>query len=299
MSTGQTTARPATATPQAWGAGGAARPARRFWWRFRQHRLALASLVVIGLLGLVALFGPVLAPYDPEYIDVLQKSQPPGDGHLMGTDRLGRDIFSRLLYGARVSLAVAFSATAIAALVGITLGSLAGYGPRWLDSGISRLVDVALALPTFFILVTIQSILPRSALNVILIVGLTTWMGPTRIVRSNLLSLKRRDFVDAAVVAGATPARIVLRHLLPGVSSQIIVFLTLGLADAILIEAALSFLGLGIPPYQASWGNMLNDGQVSILAGQWWIPLFPGLAILIASLAFNLFGDGLQESLYS
>jgi len=273
-------------------------PVTRFWWRFRQHRLAVAALGVIGVLALVAAFGPLLAPYDPQYIDLLRKSQPPGDGHLLGTDRLGRDVLSRLLYGAQLSLVVAALATAIAATAGISLGALAGYGPPWLDNAVTRLIDVALALPTFFILVTVQAILPPNWLNVVVIVGLTTWMGPARIVRGNLLSLKRRDFVDAARLAGATPLRIVVRHLLPGVSSQIIVFLTLGLADAVLIEAALSFLGLGIPPYQASWGNMLIDGQVSILSGQWWITLFPGLAILIASLAFNLFGDGLQESLY-
>ena len=274
-------------------------PWRRFWWRFRQHRLALVAGIGLVLLLLTAVIGPLLAPFDPEYIDLLNKSQPPGGAHPLGTDRLGRDSLSRLLHGARLSLMVAVAAVAVSGGLGIALGALAGYGPRWLDGFITRLIDVALALPTFFILVIVQSILMRSALNVVLIIGLTSWMGPAQIVRGNLLSLRRRDFIDAAVVSGARPLRIVLRHLLPGVSSQIVVFLTLGLADAVLIESALSFLGLGIPPYQASWGNMLIDGQVSILAGQWWIALFPGLAILLTSLAINLFGDGLQESLYS
>jgi peptide/nickel transport system permease protein len=155
-----------------------------------------------------------------------------------------------------------------------------------------------LALPTFFLLVTIQSLFPPSTANVVLIIGITSWMAVARIVRGQVLTLKERDFVQAARSLGARPGRIIFRHIVPNVSSQILVFSTLGLADAVLVESALSFLGLGVPPYQASWGNMLIDGQIGILGGSWWVAFFPGLMILLTALSVNFLGDGLQESLF-
>jgi peptide/nickel transport system permease protein len=238
----------------------------------------------------------LLAPYPPDYIDLGARARPPGPDHLLGTDRLGRDIASRLLYGARVSLFVAGTAILLATVLGTVVGLVAGYLGGWVDVVLSRTVDALLSMPTFFILVAVQSLLPPSVWNVVGIIGLTVWLGLARIVRGQVLSLREREFILAARAVGASTGRIIVRHLLPNVAGPVIVFATLGVADAILIEAALSFLGLGVPPFEASWGNMLTDGQVAALSGAWWIPLFPGLVILITALAVNLVGDGLQQA---
>jgi peptide/nickel transport system permease protein len=276
-----------------------AEPAARFLNRFGQNRLAVAACVVLALVIVAATAAPVLAPYDPTHINLDDQVLAPSRDHLFGTDRLGRDVFSRVLWGARVSLAVSLVAVSLGSLVGILLGAAAGYGGVAMDVIISRAVDVMLSLPTFFLLIVIQSLFPPSTMNVAIIIGATSWMALARIVRGQFLSLKRREFVDAARALGAGPVRIIFRHLLPSATSQIIVYFTLGLADAVLVESALSFLGLGVPAYQASWGNMLSDGQISILSGAWWVALFPGLMILLTALSINFVGDGLQESLYS
>ena len=274
-------------------------PAARFLFRFRQNRLALAACGVLVVVIVAATAAPVLAPYDPAYINLDNQVLAPSPEHLFGTDRLGRDVFSRVLWGARVSLGVSLVAVTLGSAVGILLGATAGYGSATADAVISRAVDVMLSLPTFFLLIVIQSLFPPSTMNVALIIGATSWMALARIVRGQFLTLKGREFVEAARALGAGPVRIVFRHLLPSATSQIIVFFTLGLADAVLVESALSFLGLGVPAYQASWGNMLNDGQISILSGSWWVALFPGLMILLTALSMNFVGDGLQESLFT
>ncbi len=278
-------------------------PAVSRWRRsgrvFLRHRLAVAGAVVCALVVSAALLAPRLAPYDPAYIDLLEKARAPSPAHPLGTDRLGRDILSRLLYGAQVSLAVGGSAITLAAVLGLLAGGLAGYwAGSWVDVAISRLIDLLLALPTFFLLVAVQSILTPSAINVIAIIAATAWMALARIVRGQILSLREREFVVAARALGASPLRVLAHHLLPNLAPQVVVFATLGMADAILVEASLSFLGLGVPPYQPSWGNMLIDGQIGVLAGQWWIALFPGLAILTTALAVNLAGDGIQDALF-
>jgi peptide/nickel transport system permease protein len=270
----------------------------RFFYRFKQNRLALLGGAILAVVILAALAAPVIAPYDPGFINLSEKEWQPGVAHLFGTDRLGRDIFSRIVWGARVSLGVSVLAVSLGSLIGVALGATAGYAGGLADSAISRGVDVMLALPTFFLLVTIQSLFPPSTANVIFIIGITSWMAVARIVRGQMLTLKERDFVQAARSLGARPARIIFRHIVPNVSSQILVFSTLGLADAVLVESALSFLGLGVPPYQASWGNMLIDGQIGILGGSWWVAFFPGLMILLTALSVNFLGDGLQESLF-
>lgn len=247
---------------------------------------------------LMALTAPLLAPNDPAHIELDLRERTPSLQHPFGTDRLGRDVFSRIVWGARVSLGVSLLAVSLGSLIGVILGAIAGYGSGTLDALITRAIDVMLALPTFFLLVTIQSLFPPSLVNVIVIIGITSWMALARIVRGQFLTLKQRDFVEAARCVGVRPVRIVFRHILPNVSSQIIVFFTLGLADAVLVESALSFLGLGVPPYQASWGNMLIDGQIGILGGAWWVAFFPGLMILLTALSINFVGDGLQESLF-
>jgi peptide/nickel transport system permease protein len=274
-------------------------PGARFFYRFRRNRLALAACSILLLVIVAALAAPIVAPYDPVRINLGNQVLAPSVEHLFGTDRLGRDVLSRVLWGARVSLGVSLVAVTLGSMVGILLGAAAGYGGSATDAIVSRAVDVMLSLPTFFLLIVIQSLFPPSTVSVALIIGATSWMALARIVRGQFLSLKQREFVDAARALGAGPVRIVFRHLLPSATSQIIVFFTLGLADAVLVESALSFLGLGVPAYQASWGNMLSDGQISILSGSWWVALFPGLMILVTALSINLVGDGLQESLFS
>jgi peptide/nickel transport system permease protein len=270
----------------------------QIWYRFRQNHQAVLGACLLTIIVFMALAAPLIAPGDPARIELELREQPPSPQHLFGTDRLGRDIFTRIVWGARVTLGVSLLAVSLGSLVGILLGAAAGYTGGLTDVLITRAIDVMLALPTFFLLVTIQSLFPPSVINVIVVIGITSWMAIARIVRGQFLTLKQRDFVAAARCVGSKPLRIVFRHILPNVSSQIIVYFTLGLADAVLVESALSFLGLGVPPYQASWGNMLIDGQIGILSGTWWIAFFPGLLILLTALSINFLGDGLQESLF-
>ncbi|MHB0868977.1 MAG: ABC transporter permease [Chloroflexota bacterium] len=269
-------------------------PRRR---RFARDPLALAALVLLLLLAAAALLAPILAPYDPSRVDLGISSLPPGPRHPLGTDPLGRDVLSRALHGARVSLAVGVTAAGIAALLGVTLGLLAAYRGGLMDAAITRLVDAALAMPAFFLLVALQSLLGAGVANVILMVSLVGWMVVARVVRAVTLSLKEREFVLAARALGCSDGRIVVRHLLPNLTSQVGVLFALGVADALLLESALSFLGMGVPPTEASWGNMLHDAQAAILAGAWWMAAFPGGLILLTALAINLVGDGLQELL--
>jgi len=271
---------------------------QRIWLHFRHNRLAVAGGILLLLISALAIFAPTLAPYDPAYIDLGKASSAPSWQHWLGTDRMGRDILSRILFGGRVSLGVGFAAMILGTTIGVVFGAAAGYARGAIDGILMRFTDMMLALPTFFLLITVQAIFVPSVLNVILVIGLTSWMGVARIVRGQFLTLKHRDFVIAARATGCSKRRIVFSHILPNVTSQILVSFTLGVANAVLVESALSFLGLGVPVYQASWGNMLMDGQMSILTGAWWVAFFPGLMILLTAEAINLFGDGLEDALY-
>jgi peptide/nickel transport system permease protein len=254
-------------------------------------RLLSLFLIVVALAALLA---PRLAACTPDQIDLERIEQPPGVEHPLGTDRLGRDLLSRLLFGARNSLGVAGLAATLSCGLGLLVGALAGYGGQWLDDLLMRLVDLGLALPAFFLIIGVQAIVPPRALTVALIIAATRWMPLARLVRGQFLSLKERDFVLAARATGCSGVRIVGRHLLPNTLGPILVFFSLALADAILLESALSFLGLGLPAGQPSWGGILADGRASILSGAWWTVLFPGLAILAVTAAINLLGDELQ-----
>jgi peptide/nickel transport system permease protein len=265
---------------------------RRLW---RINRLGIIGAVLLLLIVAVALLAPLLAPYAPEQIAVRERNRSPSATHLMGTDQLGRDVWSRTLYGARLSLAVAGGAIAAAGTVGVLVGTLAGARRGWVGALLMRLTDVVLALPTFFVLVALQTLLRPGVGNIILALALTGWMLPARLVYGQLVTLREREYILAARALGLPERRIIWRHLLPQTSGSLLVYLTLGAADAILIEAALSFLGLGIPPYAASWGTMLADAQGRILSGGWWMALFPGLAIFLTAFAINCFGDGLRD----
>ena len=260
-------------------------------WRHRWGRWALLFSIFIVI---VALGAPFLAPYDPLAIDVKHVLAPPSAEHILGTDLLGRDILSRLIYGTRISLAVGVIAVGISLAVGTFLGALAGYYGGWVDGLISRFIDIMLCFPSIFLILAVIAYLEPSITNIMVVIGLTSWMGVARLVRAEFLSLREREFVLSAKLLGASSLRIIFSHLLPNAFPPILVAATLGVGNAILIESALSFLGLGVQPPTPSWGNMLTDGK-SCLEVAWWLSVFPGLAILFTVLTFNLLGEALQE----
>jgi peptide/nickel transport system permease protein len=261
---------------------------------FANPLVLIGTIVIVSIL-ILALLAPVIAPYDPEAIDVKAILLSPSSSHWMGTDGLGRDVFSRMLYGARISLMVGFVAVGIATAIGIILGAVAGYYRGWVDTMIMRAVDVMLSIPTFFLILAVIAFLTPSIWNIMVVIGLTSWMGVTRLVRAEFLSLRNREFVLASQTLGAKDARLIFTHLLPNSLTPIIVSSILGIASAVLVESGLSFLGLGVQAPQASWGNILTDGKEYIQFA-WWLSLFPGLAILITVLGYNLLGDGLRDA---
>jgi len=265
--------------------------------RAARHRLAGAGGAGFALLLAAALGAPLLAPYPPDAIDLARIEVPPGAGHPFGTDRLGRDVLTLVLFGARVSLAVGVAATAVAVVVGVGLGAVAGYHGGRVDAALMRLVDLMLAMPAFFLLVTLQALLTPSVGSLIAAVALVGWMRVARIVRGEFLTLRQREFTEAALALGVPSGRLIWRHLLPNAAGPIVVAATLGVADAILIESALSFLGLGVPPYLPSWGNLILSGQLNILNGVWWTALFPGGMLLATTLSITFLGDGIQQAL--
>lgn len=267
-----------------------------FRQRFGKNRLAVAGLAVVVLLFAVSFLAPWISPYDAGAIDLQQILQPPSAKHPFGTDPLGRDVLSRMIWGAGISLKVGFVATGIAILIGTLLGALAGYYGRWVDALIMRFVDIMLCFPTFFLILAVIAFLEPSIWNIMIIIGATGWMGITRLVRADFISLKERDFVQAARAIGASDLRIIFRHLLPNAMASILVAATLGVAGAILTESALSFLGIGVQPPTPSWGNMLTAGKDNIDIA-WWLSLYPGLAILVTVLGYNLLGEGIRDAL--
>ena len=264
--------------------------------RVTQNPLALAGLVIIGLIALMAIFATWIAPFDPDAIDVKAILLAPSWEHIMGTDGLGRDVWSRMLFGARISLLVGIVAVGISTLIGIILGAIAGYYRGWVDTVIMRFVDIMLSIPTFFLILAVIAFLTPSIWNIMIVIGLTSWMGVTRLVRAEFLSLRGREFVLASQTLGAKDNRLIFKHLLPNSLSPIIVSSVLGVASAVLVESGLSFLGLGVQAPQASWGNILTDGK-EYIEFAWWLSLFPGLAILITVLGYNLLGEGLRDAL--
>jgi peptide/nickel transport system permease protein len=258
--------------------------------------LARWGLAIIASILLLAMLAPLIAPFDPDAIDVKGILLPPSSAHWMGTDGLGRDVFSRMLFGARISLLVGFVAVGIATAIGVVLGAIAGFYRGWVDVFIMRLVDVMLSIPTFFLILAVIAFLTPSIWNIMIVIGLTSWMGVTRLVRAEFLSLREREYVLSAQTLGAKNIRLIFRHLLPNSLTPIIVSFVLGVASAVLVESGLSFLGLGVQPPQASWGNILTDGKEYIQFA-WWLSLFPGLAILLTVLGYNLLGEGLRDAL--
>jgi len=259
-----------------------------------RHPLGLAGSLIVFTLVLVAVLAPVVVPYNPLAINVAHVLEPPSRLHPCGTDLLGRDVLSRLIYGARISLEVGILAVGISLAIGVVLGAMAGYYGGWVDGLISRFIDIMLCFPTIFLILAVIAYLEPSILNIMIVIGLTSWMGVARLVRAEFLSLKEREFVLAERALGASNLRIIFHHILPNALPPILVSATLGVGSAILVESALSFLGLGVQPPTPSWGNMLTEGK-DTLEIAWWLSVFPGLAILITVLGFNLLGEALQE----
>ena len=266
-----------------------------FWEMFYKNKLALTGCGIVILLFAVSLLAPVIAPYDPGAIDLKNVLASPSAEHWFGTDQLGRDVLSRMIWGARISLKVGFVATGLAILIGMILGAVAGYYGGWIDAVIMRFVDIMLCFPTFFLILAVIAFLEPSIWNIMIVIGLTSWMGVTRLVRADFISLRERDFVRAARSIGANDARIIFVHILPNALASILVAATLGIAGAILTESALSFLGIGVQPPTPSWGNILTAGKDNIDIA-WWLSLYPGLAILITVVGYNLLGEGIRDA---
>jgi peptide/nickel transport system permease protein len=261
---------------------------------------AMAGLLLVLAILAAALLSSLLAPFDPQLQSLADRLLPPfsqaGDGsfHLLGTDQLGRDLLSRLVYGARVSLLVGLGASLLAGLVGVLLGLAAGYLGGWVDDLVTRLADVQLALPYILLAIAMLAILGGSLVNIILVLSLAQWVTYTRVVRSGVLSIREREYVLAARALGIAPVMIMLRHILPNVLAPVIVIATFAVAQSIVAEAGLGFLGLGVPPSVPSWGGMLADAR-SYLVIAWWLAAIPGLAITVTVIGVNLLGDWLRD----
>jgi peptide/nickel transport system permease protein len=260
------------------------------------NKLTLFGIGIVGFFIIIAVFAPMIAPYNPGQIDIENILTPPSCSHIFGTDSLGRDLFSRMVYGTRISLMVGFIAVGMAAIIGIALGAIAGYYGKWVDAAIMRFIDIMLCFPTFFLILAVVALLEPSIINIMIIIGATSWMGIARLMRAEILSLKERDFIYAERAIGASDLRIITKHLIPNAMAPALVSITLGIAGAILVESSLSFLGIGVQPPTPSWGNILSEGKAVMGAG-WWMMLFPGLAIFITVLGYNLLGEGIREKL--
>lgn len=266
------------------------------WLRLKRNKAAMVGLFLVTLIVILAIFAGVIAPCDPYAQDLEYRLKPPTPEHLLGTDDYGRDILSRLIYGARVSLLVGVISEGIALVIGVLFGAIAGYYGGKVDNVIMRLCDIMFAFPELLFCIGIMFALGPGIYNVFIAIGFVGWASYARLVRGQILSLKKMEFIEAAHASGATDIRIIIKHILPNTLAPIIVMLTLSIPGAIMSEASLSFLGLGAQPPMASWGSMIFDGR-SYLRTFPWFSITPGIAIMLTVLGFNLFGDGLRDAL--
>lgn len=271
-------------------------PWRAVWRRLRRHRAAVASLVAIAIIALACMAAPLIAPYEFDAIDLAAIRQPPSAGHWMGTDDLGRDLFTRVLYGGRISILIGLLSALVATGIGAIIGASAGFFGGRTDNVLMRATDVAYAIPTLPLLIILSSYTGAGTLSMALVIGLLSWMATARVVRGDVLTIRERPYVEAVRALGAGNTRIILRHVLPNAAGPIVVGATLAVGNAIVLESSLSFLGLGIQPPVPTWGNMLQDAQAT-MATKPWLTVFPGLAILVVVLAVNFIGDALQDAL--
>ena len=269
---------------------------RRQWRAFSRNKLAVASLVILVIIHLAALLAPWLTQYEPARVSPRDSLLGPSWDHFLGTDNYGRDVFTRLLYGGRVSLVVGLASVAVSMVVGTLVGALSGFFSGWPDAVLMRFTDAMLAVPVFFLLLLVLTIFGGAATTIVLVIGLTSWMGIARLVRGEILRFTEMEFVEAARSIGASPMRVLFLHVLPHAFSSMIVAATIGIAYAILIESSLSYLGLGIQPPTATWGNMLQDAQ-QFLFNAPILSVYPGVMIFVTVLAYNFLGDGLRDAL--
>jgi peptide/nickel transport system permease protein len=272
-------------------------PSARFWRSLRRQPLAFIGIALMVLFLIMAIFAPLLAPYNPAALDLLHRLQPPSGAHWMGTDELGRDILSRIIYGARLSLTVAVSVVGISLFLGLIFGGIAGYYGKWIDISINTfLMNAFLALPGILLAIAFVAFLGPGLLNLILALSIGGWVGYARLVRAQVLAVREREFVEAARAIGASDLRIFVRHILPNILQPLIVQAAIGMAGAVLAEATLSFLGLGVPPPAASWGTMLNDARPFLFDAPHLV-VFPAIAVALCVLSFNFLGDALRDYL--
>lgn len=266
--------------------------------RLMKNKLAVFGIVVLSILIILSVLAPVITPYDRDETNLTNTYQKPSKEHWLGTDELGRDVFTRLIYGGRVSLSVGLVSTSISVIIGVLLGAIGGYYGKAVDNIIMRIVDIFMCFPFFIMAITIAAILGPSIWNVMIISGILSWPSIARIVRAEVMTVKEREFVEASKALGLTPTEIIFRHILPNVLAVVIVYTTLGIASGILSEAGLSFLGLGVKQPQPSWGNMLSAAQnLRSLRLHWWLWVPPGLLVFITILSINFLGDGLRDAL--
>jgi len=264
--------------------------------RFMRNRLAVVGLVVVVLFVLFCFVGPFLFPTDQTHTTLEQANLAPGAGHILGTDAVGHDEFGRLMYGGKISLLVGLAAGLLATVIGTLWGAIAGYAGGWVDAVMMRVVDAGIAIPALFILLVISAISTPDVGGLIVILGFVSWLVPSRLVRAETLTLKNRDYVLTLRAIGGTHARAVMRHVLPNSVSTIVVAATFQVADAILLVAYVSYLGLGVQPPATDWGGMLSAGLTAAYSGRWWLILPPGLAVILVVCAFNAIGDGLRDA---
>lgn len=265
---------------------------------FGKNKLALVGFSILMLFIMLAAVAPVIAPYERDAIDLGMIEVAPSREHLLGTDELGRDVLTRLLYGGRVSLGVSLMATVLQLVIGVTLGAIAGYFGGLVDNMIMRLVDIMMCFPFFVIAISMAAIMEPGVVSLVIIIGILQWTNIARIVRVEILSLKQREFIEASRVLGLNSFEIIKKHLLPNVLAPLIVYTTLAIANGILLEAGLSFLGMGVRQPQPSWGNMLTAAQsMRVLKSQWWLWIPPGLLVFLTVLSINFLGDGLRDGL--
>lgn len=269
---------------------------RLVWHQFKKNKLALASLGAVLFLFAIAIFAQYIAPYSPTEYDLDSILLGPSRAHLFGTDDQGRDVLSRIIFGARISLSVGFVAVSIYVAIGIIMGALAGYYGGWVDVAVSRFIEIMMCFPTFFLILAILAFVGPSIYNIMIVIGITGWTGIARLIRGEFLRLKDQEFVLAAKATGASDARIIFRHLLPNSLAPVLVSASFGVASAILAESSLSFLGFGVPPYVASWGGMLSASR-EYMDVAWWLTLIPGVAIFVTITSYNLVGEGLRDAI--
>ncbi len=269
---------------------------RMAWEQFRRHKVAIVAITIFTIMMVMCFLAPVIAPYEFDQIDLKNRKSPPTEKHWLGTDNLGRDLYTRILYGGRISITIGIFSAVVGTVIGVVVGALAGFYGGRLDNGLMRFTDVAYSVPTLPLLIVLSSYTRSAAPSMVLIIGLLSWMSTARVVRASVLSVKKKEFVEAAFSIGSNDFRLVAKHILPNIAGPIIVGTTLSVGGAIITESSLSFLGLGVQPPTPTWGNMLQESQ-STIASEPWLTIFPGVAILVIVLCVNFIGDGLHDAL--